>query len=186
MKRFFDIALILFFIVPITILFIVIYIIVYLTTEDSVIYWSERVGQYNRKFKMAKFRTMKSCAPTLASHLLTTPDAYYTKCGPFLRFTSLDEIPQIWNILIGDMSLVGPRPALFNQYDLINLRTKYKISNLKPGLTGWAQISGRDELTLVEKVELDYVYAQRRTLCFDFYILLLTVKKVLIKDGINH
>lgn len=156
------------------------------SSRGPIIYWSDRVGLQNRIFKMPKFRTMRIEAPEIATHLLANPHKWLTPIGEFLRRTSLDELPQIWSILRGDMSIVGPRPALFNQYDLIALRTKNGVQQLKPGLTGWAQVNGRDRLTIQEKVKLDIEYLERQSFKFDLQILWITLKKVAYKDGISH
>lgn len=157
-----------------------------LTSVGPIFYWSERVGRHNRLFRMPKFRSMRTDTPAVATHLLAEPDQYLTPIGSFLRRSSLDELPQIWSILRGEMSFVGPRPALFNQEDLIALRTQYGLHVLTPGLTGWAQINGRDELPIPEKVELDREYLQRRSMWFDLQILWFTVVKVLRRDGVSH
>lgn len=156
------------------------------TSHGPALYWSDRVGKGNRIFKMPKFRTMRVDTPSVATHLLCNPTAYLTPIGSFLRKSSLDELPQLWSILKGDMSLVGPRPALFNQHDLIELRTQHGVHELEPGLTGWAQINGRDELPIPEKVKLDVEYLQRRSLWFDVLILWQTFIKVLVRDGVSH
>ncbi len=155
-----------------------------LTSPGPVVYWSKRVGRDNRLFGMPKFRTMRVNTPQLATHLLQNSDSWMTPIGRFLRTTSLDELPQLWSILRGDMSLVGPRPALFNQDDLIRLRTEKGVSKLVPGLTGWAQINGRDELTIPEKVDLDAHYLQHRSIVFDLRILVLTAFKVFRREGV--
>jgi O-antigen biosynthesis protein WbqP len=157
-----------------------------MTSKGPALYWSDRVGRYNRIFQMPKFRTMRLDTPAVATHLLQDADNYLTPIGGFLRKTSLDELPQIWSILVGDMSLVGPRPALYNQDDLIALRSQYGVDQLVPGLTGWAQINGRDELPIPEKVALDVVYLQRRSFGFDLKILILTFVRVLRRDGVSH
>lgn len=157
-----------------------------LTSRGPVFYWSDRVGRGNRIFSMPKFRSMRTDTPAVATHLLGDAKSYLTPIGPFLRRSSLDELPQLWSILRGDMSLVGPRPALFNQQDLIELRTACGVETLLPGLTGWAQINGRDELPIPAKVKLDQEYLQRRSLAFDFRILVLTALKVVRGDGVNH
>ncbi len=157
-----------------------------LTSPGPALYWSERVGRRNTIFKMPKFRSMRVGTPAVATHLLANPQAHLTPIGSFLRKSSLDELPQLWSILVGDMSFVGPRPALFNQDDLIALRTQSGVHELVPGLTGWAQINGRDELPIPEKVKLDAVYLQRRSLGFDIRILWLTFVKVLRRDGVAH
>lgn len=165
---------------------ILIALLVRLTSTGPALYWSERVGVNNRIFRMPKFRTMRAGAPAVATHLLANPGAHLTPIGGFLRRTSLDELPQLWSILRGDMSFVGPRPALFNQHDLIELRTAHGVDALVPGLTGWAQVNGRDELPIPHKVKLDAEYLERRTLWFDVRILWLTVVKVLAREGVTH
>lgn len=157
-----------------------------LTSAGPALYWSERVGRNNRLFRMPKFRSMRVGTPAVATHLLTNPDGYLTPIGSFLRKSSLDELPQLWSILVGDMSFVGPRPALFNQDDLIELRTRCGVHALTPGLTGWAQVNGRDELPIPQKVALDCEYLHRQSLWFDLHILWLTVIKVLRRDGVTH
>jgi O-antigen biosynthesis protein WbqP len=157
-----------------------------LTSPGPVLYWSDRVGRYNRIFRMPKFRSLRTGTPAVATHLLQNPEAWLTPIGAFLRKTSLDELPQLWSILAGDMSFVGPRPALFNQDDLVALRTERGVHELMPGLTGWAQVNGRDELPIRQKVELDAEYLLRRSLLFDIRILWLTVVKVLRRDGVSH
>ena len=156
------------------------------TSPGPILYWSNRVGRNNQIFKMPKFRTMRVGTPAVATHMLNNPDAHLTPLGGFLRKTSLDELPQIWSILKGDMGFVGPRPALFNQEDLIALRTKQGVHQLLPGITGWAQINGRDELPIPEKVQFDVEYLQRRSLLFDLYILIKTAKKVFLREGVSH
>lgn len=165
---------------------LVVGIMVRLTSAGPVLYWSDRVGRNNSLFKMPKFRTMKVGTPAVATHLLADANTYLTPIGSFLRKSSLDEMPQIWSILKGDMRFVGPRPALFNQQDLIDLRTAYGVHALTPGLTGWAQINGRDELPIPQKVALDVEYLQRQSLSFDLKILLLTAVKVLRRDNVAH
>jgi O-antigen biosynthesis protein WbqP len=157
-----------------------------LTSKGPVLYWSDRVGRNNRIFRMPKFRSMRRDSPEVATHLLTQPSAYLTRIGPFLRITSLDELPQFYSILIGDLSFVGPRPALYSQHDLISLRTARGIHELVPGLTGWAQIHGRDQLSIPAKVEYDFEYLQNRTYWLDLEILVLTVVNVLRRDGVAH
>lgn len=157
-----------------------------LTSPGPALYWSERVGRRNQLFKMPKFRSMRVGTPAVATHLLANPQAHLTPIGSFLRKSSLDELPQLWSILVGDMSFVGPRPALFNQDDLIALRTQSGVHELVPGLTGWAQINGRDELPIPDKVRLDAVYLERQSLGFDIRILWLTFVKVLRRDGVAH
>ena len=157
-----------------------------LTSPGPIIYWSDRVGRFNRIFRMPKFRSMRIDTPAVATHLLGNPDRYLTPIGSFLRKSSLDELPQLWCILKGDMSFVGPRPALYNQQDLIGLRTQSGVDVLLPGLTGWAQINGRDELPIPDKVKLDVEYLKKRSFLFDFRILFLTFIKVVRRDGVAH
>lgn len=186
MKRFFDISvgLLLFIFLVIPILLVAITIKV--TSKGSMLYWSERVGRENMNFMMPKFRTMRSDTPQLATHLMNDPEIYLSPIGGFLRRSSLDEIPQLFSILKGDMSFVGPRPALFNQDDLIALRTDKGVEKLVPGLTGWAQVNGRDSLPILEKVALDVKYMERQSFWFDMKILWMTVLKVLVRDGVSH
>lgn len=186
MKRIFDLILALIILVSSLIPLILIAIAVRLSSKGPALHWSERVGRYNRIFSMPKFRTMRVETPQVATHLLHNPKQYETPIGPFLRKTSLDELPQLFNIFKGDMSFVGPRPALFNQHDLIQLRTKAKVDLLLPGLTGWAQINGRDTLSIPDKVALDIEYLKRQSLVLDIKILWATVLKVLKRDGISH
>ena len=160
--------------------------LVRLTSQGAVLYWSDRVGMGNTIFKMPKFRSMKIDTPAVATHLLQDPKSVLTPIGDFLRKSSLDELPQLWCILKGEMSFVGPRPALFNQDDLIALRTEKGVEKLLPGLTGWAQVNGRDELPIPQKVELDTEYVRRQSFMFDIYILWLTFIKVLKRDGVSH
>ena len=161
-------------------------ILVKFTSKGSVLYWSDRVGRKNNIFRMPKFRTMRLNTPEMATHLMKTPVTYLSPIGGFLRLSSLDELPQLWSILKGDMSFVGPRPALFNQDDLIALRTEKGVDKLIPGLTGWAQVNGRDELPMPEKVALDVEYMERTSFWFDMKILWLTVLKVVRRDGVSH
>ena len=161
-------------------------LLVRLTSTGPALYWSDRVGRHNRIFQMPKFRSMRVGTPAVATHLLADPKAHLTPIGSFLRKSSLDELPQLWSILKGDMSFVGPRPALFNQDDLIALRTECGVHDLVPGLTGWAQVNGRDELPIPEKVKLDAEYLQRKSLIFDIHILWLTFVKVMRRDGVSH
>ena len=161
-------------------------IMVLLTSPGPAIYWSDRVGQRNRIFKMPKFRTMRVDTPAVATHLLTDPEKALTPIGSFLRKSSLDELPQLWSILKGDMSFVGPRPALFNQYDLIALRAQYGVDVLVPGLTGWAQVNGRDALSIEDKVQFDLQYLQRRSFLMDMKILYMTFIKVLRRAEVSH
>ncbi len=186
MKRLFDICYALIAGVLVLIPVVLVGLVVFLTSPGPVLYWSDRVGRQNRIFKMPKFRSMRVDAPTVASHLLADPAPYFTPIGSFLRKTSLDELPQLWSIFKGDMSLVGPRPALFNQADLIAQRTEQGVHELVPGLTGWAQVNGRDELSIPEKVWLDAEYLRRQSLWFDLSILWLTFVKVFCRDGVMH
>ena len=157
-----------------------------LTSKGPALYWSDRVGRDQRLFKMPKFRSMQVGTPELATHLLESPAAHLTRLGPWLRKTSVDELPQLWSIIKGDMSFVGPRPALFNQHDLIDLRQERGIDRLIPGLTGWAQVNGRDELPLLQKVELELYYLKHQSLAFDAKILWITLIKVLRRDSVSH
>lgn len=186
MKRLFDLLLSLFAAIILAVPFLVVALMVKLTSPGPALYWSDRVGRHNRIFKMPKFRSMRIGTPAVATHLLKDPKVYLTPIGSFLRKSSLDELPQLWSILVGDMSFVGPRPALFNQDDLITLRTEQGVHELVPGLTGWAQINGRDELPIPEKVKLDAEYLRRCSLGFDIRILWLTFVKVLRSDGVSH
>lgn len=161
-------------------------LLVRLTSDGPILYWSDRVGKNNKIFRMAKFRSMRIGTPPVATHLLVNPEFYLTPIGGFLRRSSLDELPQLWSILRGDMSLVGPRPALFNQEDLVELRTQYKVHTLVPGLTGWAQVNGRDELPIDAKVALDVEYMHRQSFIFDVRIIVLTVLKVFRQEGVSH
>ena len=185
-KRVFDLILVAICIFIFTIPFLLVWLVVVLTSSGPALYWSGRVGRNGVIFKMPKFRSMRMGTPALATHLLSDPDAHMTPVGSFLRRSSLDEIPQLWSILKGEMSFVGPRPALFNQDDLIALRVRAGVDKLVPGLTGWAQINGRDELPIPEKVRLDAEYLARQSLWFDLIILWLTVLKVVRRDGVSH
>jgi len=186
MKRLVDLILVfvsaLLFLLPV----FMISVLVKLTSTGPVLYWSNRVGKSNVIFKMPKFRSMKIDTPEVATHLLTHPQSVLTPVGDFLRKSSLDELPQLWCILTGDMSFVGPRPALFNQDDLIFLRTEKGAHHLVPGLTGWAQINGRDELPIPQKVDLDVEYLHHQSMWLDIKIIWLTFIKVLKKDGVSH
>ncbi|TDK66510.1 sugar transferase [Sapientia aquatica] len=186
MKRLFDLLLAiaagLILLIPI----LLVAVFVKATSAGPAVYWSNRVGRNNKIFRMPKFRTMQINTPAVATHLLTNPDQYLTPIGSFLRKSSLDELPQLWSILCGDMSFVGPRPALFNQDDLIELRTNYQVHTLVPGLTGWAQINGRDELPIPQKVMLDAYYLEHRSFTLDIKILFLTFVKVIQRDGVTH
>jgi len=161
-------------------------LLIKLTSHGPVLYWSDRVGQSNRLFRMPKFRTMRLNTPAIATHLLSEPEQYLTPIGGLLRKTSLDELPQIWSILLGDMSVVGPRPALFNQDDLVALRTEMDVHQLLPGLTGWAQINGRDDLPILQKAKLDAEYLANISWAVDLLILRRTFLKVLSRDGVSH
>jgi O-antigen biosynthesis protein WbqP len=165
---------------------VVVPVLVKLTSKGPVLYWSVRVGRKKKFFRMPKFRTMRLDAPEMATHLMKTPVTYLSPIGGFLRRSSIDELPQLWSILKGDMSFVGPRPALFNQDDLILLRTEKGVDKVVPGLTGWEQVNGRDELPIPEKVVLDVEYMERQSLWFDMYILWLTMLKVVRRDGVSH
>jgi O-antigen biosynthesis protein WbqP len=156
------------------------------TSSGPSLYWSDRVGRHNRIFRMPKFRSMRTDTPAVATHLLANPNAYLTPIGSMLRKSSLDELPQLWSILKGDMSFVGPRPALFNQDDLIALRTEMGVHELLPGLTGWAQVNGRDELPIPIKVKLDAEYLRRQSIWFDLRIMWMTVLKVLRQEEVSH
>jgi O-antigen biosynthesis protein WbqP len=186
MKRLVDLILLLIALIFLSIPMLIVAIIVKLTSPGPIVFWSDRVGQYNRIFRMPKFRTMQVNTPNVATHLLVGAGSYLTPIGGFLRKSSLDELPQLWSVLVGDMSFVGPRPALYNQEDLIAMRTECGVEVLVPGITGWAQVNGRDELDLNEKVNLDAQYLQKRSTGFDFYILFLTVLKVFRREGVSH
>ena len=186
MKRLFDLGLALcagaILLVPV----VLVALAIRLTSPGPALYWSDRVGRHNSIFKMPKFRSMRIDTPAVATHLLQNPEQWLTPIGSFLRKSSLDELPQLWSILKGDMSFVGPRPALFNQDDLIALRTEKGVHELVPGLTGWAQVNGRDELPIPHKVQLDAEYLQRRSMFFDMKILWMTALKILARDGVSH
>ena len=186
MKRLFDIGLALWAMLLLGPAVLVVAVLVRLTSQGPALYWSDRVGRHNQIFKMPKFRTMKIGTPAVATHLLTDPDSHLTPIGSFLRRTSLDELPQLWSILVGNMSFVGPRPALFNQHDLIALRTEQGVHHLLPGLTGWAQINGRDTISTHEKVRLDAEYLRRQSLRFDLLILWRTFVKVAKRENVAH
>ncbi len=185
-KRVFDLLLALCAAVVLAFPVAIVAMAVRLTSSGPALYWSNRVGRYNTIFKMPKFRSMRLGTPAVATHLLADPAAHLTPIGSFLRKSSLDELPQLWSILVGDMSFVGPRPALFNQHDLMALRTERGVHQLMPGLTGWAQVNGRDELPIPDKVALDVQYLQRQSFWFDIRILWLTFIKVLRRDGVSH
>ena len=186
MKRIFDIFLgclaALILLVPV----LLVGMAVRITSKGPALYWSDRIGQKNVIFKMPKFRSMQVGAPAVATHLLANPRSYLTPIGSFLRNSSLDELPQLWSVLAGDMSFVGPRPALFNQQDLIELRTKYGVHLLLPGITGWAQVNGRDQLTIGDKVALEVYYLKNRSFWLDIKILWLTIIKVVRHEGVSH
>lgn len=186
MKRFFDAVLSLFLLAVLSMPLLLLALVVKITSTGPVLYWSDRVGRHNDIFRMPKFRTMRVDTPAVATHLLVNPDQFLTPVGKFLRKSSLDELPQLFSIATGDMSFVGPRPALFNQDDLIELRTQKGVHALIPGLTGWAQINGRDELPIPEKVAFDEYYLEHRSFCFDIKILFLTALKVLRTEGVSH
>jgi O-antigen biosynthesis protein WbqP len=186
MKRSFDLTLAVAVAFLLLVPFVLVWLAVRVTSQGPALYWSDRVGRGNKIFRMPKFRSMRLGTPAVATHLLEDPNVYLTPIGSFLRKSSLDELPQLWSILKGEMSFVGPRPALFNQDDLIALRTQAGVDQLLPGLTGWAQVNGRDELPIPQKVALDNEYMQRMSLWFDFKILWLTALKVLSRDGVSH
>lgn len=186
MKRLFDLALAIVAAVFLALPILFLALAVRLTSPGHALYWSDRVGRHNRIFKMPKFRSMRIDTPAVATHLLQNPEQWLTPIGSFLRKSSLDELPQLWSILKGDMSFVGPRPALFNQEHLIALRTEKGVHELVPGLTGWAQVNGRDGLSIPQKVELDSEYLQRRSIFFDMQILWMTALKVMARDGVLH
>ena len=165
---------------------LLIVVIIKVTSEGPVLYWSDRIGKRNANFRMPKFRTMRLDTPEIATHLMSHPDSYLSPIGSFFRRTSLDELPQLFSILKGDMSFVGPRPALFNQDDLVGLRTEKGVNQLIPGLTGWAQVNGRDKLPISEKVRLDVEYMERQSFCFDMKILWMTFLKVVRRTGVSH
>ena len=186
MKRVFDLGLALCAAMILALPVALVAVAVRLTSQGPALYWSNRVGRNNQIFRMPKFRSMRVGTPAVATHLLADPKAHLTPIGSFLRKSSLDELPQLWSILTGDMSFVGPRPALFNQDDLIALRTECGVNQLVPGLTGWAQVNGRDELPIPQKVALDAEYLKNRSLWLDIKILWLTFIKVLRSDGVTH
>lgn len=185
-KRFMDLCLacIAIFILLLPILLVM--ALVRLTSVGPILYWSDRVGRDNKLFRMPKFRSMRLDTPALATHLLNNPEQFLTPIGSFLRKSSLDELPQLWSIIKGDMSFVGPRPALFNQDDLVALRTECGVDRLLPGLTGWAQINGRDELPIPIKVTLDVEYLHKQSFLLDLKIIFLTFLKVMRRDGVQH
>jgi O-antigen biosynthesis protein WbqP len=186
MKRAFDLFFCLVSMILLLVPFVLIFIAIKVTSHGPIIYWSDRVGRGNNIFHMPKFRTMQINTPEVPTHLFDNPNDYLTPIGSFLRKSSLDELPQLWSILKGDMSLVGPRPALFNQDDLVKLRTLKGVDQLTPGLTGWAQINGRDELPILIKVKFDEEYLRKKSFLFDLKILWLTVIKLIMREGISH
>jgi len=186
MKRVFDLFFGVILLLSLVIIMLFIAIVIRLTSKGPSLYWSDRVGKNNKIFKMPKFRSMLTDTPAVATHLLDNPDAYLSSIGGFLRSTSLDELPQLFSVLKGDMSFVGPRPALFNQKDLIALRTKNGVDKLLPGITGWAQVNGRDELSIADKVALDVEYLSRKSFWFDIKILWMTFLRVISRDGVSH
>ncbi len=186
MKRLFDLILAICACIILLPAIVMVAVVVKLTSHGPALYWSARVGRNNVLFQMPKFRTMRVDTPAVATHLLTNPQMFLTPIGSFLRKSSLDELPQLWSILRGDMSFVGPRPALFNQDDLIALRSQYGVEKILPGLTGWAQINGRDELAIPDKVALDVEYLQRHNFCLDVKIIALTFLKVVRRDAVSH
>lgn len=185
-KRLFDLTVAFIAAIVLIIPILIVAAAVKLTSRGPALYWSDRVGRGNHIFRMPKFRSMRVDTPAVATHLLSNPAAYLTPIGSFLRKSSLDELPQLWCILNGHMSFVGPRPALFNQHDLIALRTECGVETLVPGLTGWAQINGRDELPIPQKVKLDEEYLGRRSFALDLRILFLTFAQVIRRDGVAH
>ena len=186
MKRLFDLVLSIFITIVLALPILVVAIVVRLTSSGPALYWSNRVGRFNAIFRMPKFRTMQVGTPAVATHLLSDSGQYLTPVGSFLRKSSLDELPQLWSILLGDMSFVGPRPALFNQNDLVSLRTQYGVDKLVPGLTGWAQVNGRDELSIPVKVRYEVEYLHKQSFWFDMKILALTFLKVVRRAGVSH
>jgi O-antigen biosynthesis protein WbqP len=186
MKRIFDLFFGVILLLSLLIIMLFIAIVIRLTSKGPSLYWSDRVGKNNKIFKMPKFRSMLIDTPAVATHLLDNPDSYLSPIGGFLRFSSLDELPQLFSILKGDMSFVGPRPALFNQDDLIALRTEKGVDKLLPGITGWAQVNGRDELSIPDKVALDVEYLKRKSFWFDIKILWMTFLKVIKRDGVSN
>ena len=186
MKRVVDLLLAAFLLLLLAPLVVFIALLIKITSPGPVLYWSDRIGRDNVIFRMPKFRTMRVGTPVVATHLLADAATFLTPIGPFLRTTSLDELPQLWSIVIGHMSFVGPRPALYNQNDLVALRTQAGVHRLLPGLTGWAQVNGRDELSIPEKVRLDAEYLERQSFLFDLMVLWLTVVRVARREGVRH
>tara|TARA_B100000787_G_C16196605_1_gene301359 strand:- start:3774 stop:4334 length:561 start_codon:yes stop_codon:yes gene_type:complete len=186
MKRYFDIVISLILFLALFFPMILISLAIALTSRGPILYWSDRIGKNSVIFKMPKFRTMKVNAPNLPTHLMMSPNDYLNPLGGFLRRYSLDELPQLFSIFLGDMSFVGPRPALFNQEDLISLRKNHNIDSLLPGLTGWAQVNGRDQLSIIEKVNLDIEYMNNQSLALDLKIFWMTFIKVIRSKNISH
>ena len=186
MKRAFDLFFGVILLLSLVIIMLLTAIAIRLTSKGSTLYWSDRVGKNNNIFNMPKFRSMLTDTPAVATHLLDNPDAYLSPIGSFLRSTSLDELPQLFSVLRGDMSFVGPRPALYNQDDLISFRTEKGVDKLLPGITGWAQVNGRDELSIPDKVALDVEYLNRQSFSIDMEILWMTFLKVIKRDGVSH
>lgn len=186
LKRFFDLVLAAILLPVFFLPLLLVALMVKVTSPGPILYWSDRVGHNNQIFKMPKFRSMRIGSPIVATHLLGNPDQFLTRIGGFLRKSSLDELPQLWCIFTGDMSFVGPRPALFNQDDLIDQRTQLGIDQLRPGITGWAQINGRDEIAIPQKVALDYEYLQKQSFGFDAQIIGLTIMKVISREDVSH
>ena len=186
MKRLADLVIVLVVSFFLAIPMLIISVLIFFTSTGSIIYFSERIGQFNRPFNMPKFRSMRLNTAEIASHLLKNPDLFITPMGSFLRKNSLDELPQLWSVLKGDMSIVGPRPALFNQKDLIAIRKKKGVDKLKPGITGWAQVNGRDELAISDKVALDVEYLNKQSFWFDMKILWMTLSKVTKGTEVSH
>ena len=186
MKRAFDLIFAIFLLIVLFFPILFISVLIKLSSPGPIIYWSDRIGKYNNIFKMPKFRSMKNETPEVATHLLNNPNFWITPIGSFLRKTSLDELPQLWSIVLGHMSFVGPRPALFNQEDLKKMRTDLNIHLIKPGVTGLAQIEGRDNIPLKEKVKLDKKYYDRQSFLLDLKIVIITLRKIIIRDGVSH
>ena len=186
MKRLFDLILAMILIMVLLVPMLVIMLAIRLTSKGPALYWSDRIGFDNSIYKMPKFRSMRVDTPQVATHLMSNPDKFLSPIGRFLRQTSLDELPQLLSILKGDMSFVWPRPALYNQEDLITLRSEYGLHRLLPGLTGWAQVNGRDDLSISEKVVLEVEYMRRKSIWFDLKILWLTFLKVINRKGVSH
>jgi len=186
MKRLFDLVLCVLVLLFVAVPMLCVGVLVRLTSRGPALYWSNRVGQNNKIFRMPKFRSMRVDTPAVATHLLQDKKSVLTPVGGFLRQSSLDELPQLWSVLKGDMSFVGPRPALYNQDDLIALRTEKGVHVLPVGVTGWAQVNGRDKLSMSDKVDLDVMYLRRQSFFFDLYVLWMTLIKVIKRDGISH